>query len=204
MQATNVTYIVGDGTGVMEVKRWIDADSTVDESSPSKLSANQYVRVIGTLKPIGNKRHVGAHQIRAITDFNEVQYHFLEAAAIHLHLTRGPPEQFAPAGGAEAITTYGQPAHIKSGRDTAMGGMGGVQGGVGGTTSCPPNASVMARRVFDAIRAFPQNNDGIHTNIISQKSGMAMPEVLRGVDELLTLGVVYTTTDDNHIAAMDF
>lgn len=202
MQATNVTYIVEDGTGIMEVKRWIDADSIADDSSPPKLAANQYVRVIGTLKPIGGKRHVGAHQIHAITDFNEVQYHLLEAAAIHLHFTRGPPEQFAPAGSTEATTPYGQPANIK-GRDTAMGGMGGVQGGAGGT-NCPPNASMTARRVFDAIRSVPQNNDGIHTNIISQKSGMAMPEVLRGVDELLTLGVAYTTTDDSHIAVMDF
>lgn len=193
-----------DGTGIMEVKRWIDADSAADDSSPSKLVANQYVRVIGTLKPIGGKRHVGAHQIHPITDFNEVQYHLLEAAAIHLHFTRGSPEQFAPTGGAEATTSYGQPAHIRGGRDTAMGGMGGAQGGVGGTSNCPPNASATAKRVFDAIRAFPQNNDGIHTNIISQKSGMAMPEVLRGVDELLTLGVAYTTTDDSHIAVMDF
>lgn len=192
-----------DGTGVMEVKRWIDADSITDDSRPSKLAANQYVRVIGTLKPIGGKRHVGAHQIHAVTDFNEVQYHLLEAAAIHLHLTRGPPEQFAPAGGVEATATYGQPAHTKGGRDTAMGGMG-APGGTGGTTSCPPNASMTARRVFEAIRASPQNNDGVHTNILSQKSGLTMPEVLRGVDELLTLGIAYTTTDDSHIAAVDF
>lgn len=196
-----------DGTGIMEVKRWIDADSITDDSRPSKLAVNQYVRVIGILKPIGGKRHVGAHQIHAITDFNEVQYHLLEAAAIHLHLTRGPPEQFAPTDSAEATATYGQPAHVRGGRDTAMGGMGGAPGGTGGTggtTNCPPNASNTAKRVFDAIRACPPNTEGIHTNIISQKSRMTMPEVLRGVDELLTLGVAYTTTDDNHISIMDF
>lgn len=190
-----------DGTGVMEVKQWVDADSITDDSSPLKLTTNQYVRVLGTLKPFNNKRHVGAHQIHPITDFNEVQYHLLEAAAIHLHYTRGPPEQFASAGCAEA-TTYGQPAHVKGERDIAMGGMGGV--GVGGNSRCPPNASAAARRVFDAIRASPHNNDGIHTNIIAQKSGMGLPEVLRAVDELLSLGVAYTTTDDSHIAVMDF
>lgn len=190
-----------DGTGVMEVKQWIDADNIADDSGISKLAAGQYARVLGTLKLIGNKRHVGAHQIRAVTDFNEVHYHLLEAAAIHLHFTRGPPEQFAPAGGAEAVAAYGQP--IKGEGDTAMGGMGGAHGG-GVANNCPPNASATARRVFNAIRASPQNNDGIHTNIISQKSGMSMPDVLRAVDELLTLGVAYTTTDDSHIAVMDF
>jgi replication factor A2 len=181
-----------DGTGVIEVKQWVDADN--EDSASSKLTTNQYVRIIGALKPFNNKRHVGAHQIHAITDFNEVQYHLLEAAAIHLHFTRGPPEQFAAGGG--GVAPHGQSKNVKT-EDTAMGGM-------GGGSNFPPNASDISRRVHDAIRACPTRPDGIHVNIISQKSGLGMPQVFKGVEELLELGLAYTTTDDNHFALMDF
>lgn len=192
-QTTNNTYRMDDGTGVIEVKQWVDADN--EDSTSSKLTTNQYVRITGALKPFNNKRHVGAHQIHPITDFNEVQYHLLEAAAIHLHFTRGPPEQFA-AGAGGAPPPYAQSGNVKT-EDIAMGGM-------GGNRNFPPNASSTSRRVYDTIRTLPANADGIHVQLISQKSGMAMPQVLKGVEELLELGISYTTIDDNHIAVMDF
>ncbi|KAI5844977.1 replication factor A2 [Morchella snyderi] len=192
-QTTNITYRMDDGTGVIEVKQWVDADD--EDSASSKLTTNQYVRIVGALKPFNNKRHVGAHKIYAITDFNEVQYHLLEAAAIHLHFTRGPPEQFATGGGG-GVVSHGQSKNVKT-EDTAMGGM-------SGGSSFPPNASNISKRVYDAIRACPTNPDGIHANIISQKSGLGMPQVFKGVEELLELGLAYTTTDDNHFALMDF
>jgi len=53
----------------------------------------EYLRVFGRLKAFNNKRHVAAHVIRPITDYNEGQYHLLEATAVHLYFTRGPPEE---------------------------------------------------------------------------------------------------------------
>lgn len=48
------------------------------------------MRVMGDLKSFNNRRSVNATSIKAITDFNEIQYHLLETVYVHLYHTRGP------------------------------------------------------------------------------------------------------------------
>ena len=49
------------------------------------------MRVIGNLKTFNHKRSINAQVIRKVSDFNEIQYHMLEAIYVHLYHTRGPP-----------------------------------------------------------------------------------------------------------------
>ncbi|KJZ79844.1 hypothetical protein HIM_00558 [Hirsutella minnesotensis 3608] len=76
-QPTNITFKIDDGTGQIEVKKWIDADKQ-DEADPG-FEVDSHVRVWGRLKSFSSKRHVGAHVIRPVADYNEVNYHLLEA-----------------------------------------------------------------------------------------------------------------------------
>jgi replication factor A2 len=105
-QTTNITYKIDDGTGVIEVKQWLDADKQQNqdgegESASPVFKEEDYVRVWGRLKSFSNKRHVGAHVIKPVRDFNEVNYHLLEATYVHLFFTRGgPPQQ---QGGGDAV-----------------------------------------------------------------------------------------------------
>lgn len=50
-----------------------------------------YIRVIGTIKDFGNRRHLAASQVRPISDHNEIFFHLLEAQYVHLLLRRGKP-----------------------------------------------------------------------------------------------------------------
>jgi len=79
-QTTNVTYKLDDGTGIIEVKVWIDSDAADNPNDPANQKAKPveqaYARAWGRLKTFGSKRHVGATVIRPITDLNEVSYHF--------------------------------------------------------------------------------------------------------------------------------
>jgi len=198
-QTTNITYVIDDGTGTLEVKQWVDAENIPEGDTRQEL--NGHVRVLGQLKSFSNKKHVGSHKIRPVEDYNEVQYHLLEAAAVHLHLTRGPPEQFAPAGdgGATTMTTgYGRQTRAGGG-DTVMGGMGGSAG-----ARLPEGVSQVARTVYDAIKAHSDSNEGVHVNVVRNKTNLSEEVVSRAVDELLTNGGAYTTVDEYHVAAMDF
>jgi replication factor A2 len=168
------------------------------------------VRVLGQLKSFNNKKHVGSHHIRLVTDFNEVMYHLLEAASIHLHLTRGPPEQFAPTGdGMAGNVGYNIP---HGGGDVAMGGMhGGVVGGrgvgggaAGGGGAYPPNSSHNARVVYETIKAASESNEGVHYKVIQMRSNLPIDAVTKGIEELVARGAAYTTLDENHVATMDF
>ncbi|KAI9723923.1 MAG: hypothetical protein M1812_000641 [Candelaria pacifica] len=198
-QATNVTYKLDDGTGCMEVKQWIDADATIsmDATNDAKprLTENAYARVWGRLKAFNNKRHVGAHVIRPIVDFNEIQYHLLEATVVHLYFTRGPPEQFtkmASDGGDQAggpqDCTYTEA----------------VDQGVTGTGSRLPPLSGPARRVFSALENSPQNNEGLHVHTIAAQVGMQVNDVMQAGEELLREGLIFTTIDEETWAVLVF
>ena len=205
-QATNTTYKLDDGTGTIEVKLWTDSDSllaanaqdpTTGTDNKPRLVENAYVRVWGRLKAFNDKRHVGAHVIRALADYNEIQYHLLEATYVHLYFTRGPPEQFSSNGKAGLTAHGGQQQQHQ--QHEGGGGYGENAG-----TGVPISAlSMPARRVYQALRSSPQNNEGLHVQNIAAQLGMQVSEVLKAGDELVGLGKIYTTVDDSTWAILD-
>lgn len=180
----------------MEVKQWVDTDSStsIEEGGghKSKLVENDWARAWGRVKAFGGRRHVGAHVIRPIRDKNEITYHLLEATYVHLYFTRGPPpsDPGAQAGGA---AVYGEPA-------SALGVAG--QSMIGGQSMS--NVSPAARRVYQAIKSTPQNNEGLHVQNIAATIGMNVNDVMKAGDELLSHSLIYTTVDDLTWAALDF
>jgi len=198
-QATNVTYKLDDGTGVMEVKVWIDAEAV--EEKKDKVAEQGYARVWGRLKAFNNKRHVGAQIIRPIPDFNEIQYHLLEATAVHLHFSRGPPESLQQNG---AGAGAGKAGGVANGEGQANGGGygGGAENG-GGVKQLPPSASRAARVVYQTLAETPQTHEGLHMQDIATRCGLEITEVMKGGDELANMGMIYTTVDDYTWAVLD-
>jgi replication factor A2 len=186
-QTTNITYKIDDGTGTVEVKQWIDSDaSTSDPEGPedtnkAKLVENAYCRVWGRLKAFNNKRHVGAHVIRPITDYNEINYHLLEATAVHLFFTRGPP--------------------------TSMDGQqnGGKANGVAGGNEMGSrqNMTPMARRLYTALRQTPQSNEGLHMEVLATQLHVEVNEVYNAAQELISMGLIFSTLDENTLALVE-
>ena len=197
--------MLDDGTGILDVKQWVDTEDAVATSGLGQQLNGHYVRVLGVLKSFGSKKHVGSHKITPVTDYNEVQYHLLETTATHLYLVRGSPEQFGSAGAGSAHARAGG-----GGGDTTMGGMGGGGAGAGGgyAGSRPArgveNLSHNARIVYDTLRGESSCNEGLHINNLKARCHMSQDVLGRAIDELLSAGAAYTTMDDQHIAAMDF
>ncbi|KAH9827905.1 single-stranded DNA binding protein 30K chain [Teratosphaeria destructans] len=183
-QTTNITYKLDDGTGIIEVKVWVDAEAIESDDSKTKVAEQGYARVWGRLKAFNNKRHVGANIIRPIQDYNEIQYHLLEATAVHLHFTRGPPEalqQQQP----QQQNGYGQ------------------QQITNGGGQMPAGVSRVAKQVFATIKNAPQTHEGLHVQEIATTSKLDVSEVLKGCEELSGAGAIYTTVDDNTWAILD-
>ncbi|KIX08545.1 uncharacterized protein Z518_03201 [Rhinocladiella mackenziei CBS 650.93] len=191
-QATNVTYKLDDGTGLIEVKQWIDSDSIQDkmdvESNKPRLVEDGYCRVWGRLKAFNSKRHVGAHIVRPITDYNEINYHLLEATAVHLFFTRGPPPN----------------AQSHGHRNTNADGMtAGHQEYGSAADGILPNISPLARRILTTLKNTPQSNEGLHVQMIASQMGMPVTEVYKGTDQLLAMGIIFTTVDENTWAVLE-
>ncbi|KAL3471122.1 hypothetical protein BJX99DRAFT_238099 [Aspergillus californicus] len=194
-QATNITYKLDDGTGEIEAKMWVnptdDMDMTEDIEKDGKdrngVEVNGYAKVYGKIKALmGNRKVINTHCVRPLTDINELHFHFLEAAAVHLFFTRGPPPS---AGGAGA----GDASEVASG-DAAMGGLDPNQ----------PALTPAAKRVYNLLKTTPQTNEGLHAQVIAATLKLPMLDVARAGEELVSAGVVFSTVDDQTWAILEY
>lgn len=198
---TFVTYKLDDGTGEVEVKFWPDKDDVPDvdpmdtgtgtgaEKPPQKqeVRVNGYARVMGKMGTFNNRRNVTALVVRPITDMNEFHCHFLEATAVHLFFTRGP----------------------QGGKPEGAGAVGGATDGAVAAGGAPgekalPGMSPMARKMYQVMSSTPQSNEGLHVQQIATEMSVPVSEILRAGEELINLGQIYTTVDDNTWAILDF
>ncbi|CAI5994274.1 unnamed protein product [Closterium sp. NIES-64] len=138
---TDVSIVLDDSTGKIEVRRWIDRD-TNELATLETVRPGAYVRVHGHVRLQNNKRYVIAHAVRPVTDFNEVTFHFLDAIFVYLHTrktgggadgTEASPNQPPQRPQQPAYNQYvPPPAPAAAGAGGGMGGGGGAFGGAGG------------------------------------------------------------------------
>ncbi|KAA1083180.1 replication factor A protein 2 [Puccinia graminis f. sp. tritici] len=99
--ATNVLLQVGDGTGGIEARKWIDSSDGESEGFEAETGIQfretdrsssipiNWVRVIGSPKLFNNKKTVAGLRVEKITDFNEINYRLLDAVRVTLAYERG-------------------------------------------------------------------------------------------------------------------
>ncbi|KAJ5388808.1 hypothetical protein N7509_011349 [Penicillium cosmopolitanum] len=162
-QSTNITYKIDDGTGEIEVKKWVDSatrDSMdTDEKGPgdgkSEVVLNGYARVFGAIKTFSNKRYVGAHSVRPLSNLDELHAHLLESTAVHLFFTQGPPGG-AGAGGNAA------------GGDAVMGGADDYGGA--GPNKALMGVSPLARKIYNLLKSETQDDAGMEMQHIASQT----------------------------------
>ena len=218
-QPTNVTYKLEDGTGVIEVKKWVDVDKAGgggggrfgddDEMGGGAAGGQQgmevdsFVRVYGRLKSFNNKRHVGAHVLRPVRDYNEVSYHLLEATYVHLYFTKGP------------LGANGAPAGAGAGGGDSMfvdgGGPGMAEYAAGGAAANNPanssklwSCSPAAQKVYNFLANQPGAQEGVGLTALATGTSLPSRDVLSATDELVGKGLLYTTIDDETWAILDY
>lgn len=86
--ATNVSYSVEDGTGMIDVRQWLDSSSD-DSGKSADIHQNQYVRILGTVRAFQNKRSISAGHIRPVENYDEFLFHKMEVVWAHLQLSKG-------------------------------------------------------------------------------------------------------------------
>ena len=129
--------------------------------------------------------------LRPAPDYNEVSYHLLECAVVHLYFTRGPP------GNATTKQENGNDNMFVE-NDNDHGRMEGFQKKVDLS-----KLKGTARKVFNLLESSPQGNEGLHVSLIAQKLGIQQSEVFKAGDELLGEGLIYTTVDDETWAVLE-
>ncbi|KAL8382757.1 hypothetical protein RB595_006509 [Gaeumannomyces hyphopodioides] len=201
-QATNITYRIDDGTASIEVKKWVDTQNMTDTDPAELHPLGSFVRVGGRLKHLQGRPHIGATFIRNVDDFNEVSYHMLEAAYVHLYFTNAKSggAEGGDGAGAQAGGGGGDSMFVDSYGDSNGGGGG---GGGGGGAAKARGCSANAQRIFAYLQNQAAGNDGMEAHVISKGMGMPVNAVLAGADELLLESLIYPTVDDQTWAILD-
>ncbi|KAJ5128013.1 hypothetical protein N7448_008792 [Penicillium atrosanguineum] len=196
-QSTNITYKIDDGTGEVEVKKWVDSATAdnmdMDGGKPpgdgkSEVKTDGYARVFGAIKSFGHKRYIGAHSVRPVTDINELHCHVLEATAVHLFFTRGPPGGAgAGANGAAGDAVMGGADDYGAGQNRALASM-----------------SPLAKKIYNLLKTEPQDDTGLHMQQIASKLNLPATDVARAGEELLGAGVIFSTMDEQTWAILEY
>ena len=77
--STTISYQVEDGTGIVEVRQYIDNScSYVAKLRSTTMKENIYVKLFGRLKIYGGRHEIQAESIRPLSSGNELAHHFLE------------------------------------------------------------------------------------------------------------------------------
>ncbi|KAK9366012.1 hypothetical protein V1509DRAFT_631374 [Lipomyces kononenkoae] len=177
-QTTNSTYRIEDGTGTIEVRKFVSADRPETDRVQGP-QMGDYVRVIGELKAFfNNKRQVNGNLIRKVTDYNEVIYAQLEALALHLQ------------------TLHPEGQNKSSHEETKMTG---IQPSTRNYTN--ENLTSLQRRVLDTLSSAAEqaSNEGVNIHVIAQRVGANQTTIQEACEYLSELGLIYTTIDYDHV-----
>lgn len=198
-RATDVSFLIDDGTGRVEVKRWIDGQDTHESMEMAALQNGVYVRVHGHLRSFQGKRNIVAFSVRPVTDFNEVTYHFLECIFVHLHNSK--VNGVAPKNASLGPTSGVQPSSNSV--------YGGTASGAGAYNQYMPSNIAAVNGSMDecqkrvhAIFEEPSSlaaEAGLHVDEVARRmSGFSKKQVKDAIEFLVNEGLIYSTIDDDH------
>ncbi|KAL6452721.1 RFA2 Replication factor A protein 2 [Candida maltosa Xu316] len=165
-----VLITIEDGTGTVEVRRWVDEQNTSadEESQKFEEMLNKYVFVGGSLKQFNSRKSVQNTSIFPITDSNQILYHHLSAIETHLK--------------AQGIPKSSQGSLFVDGNSTSNNNNGGS----------------LTDQVLAVLKENSTTmQEGVPVDYIIQKLNISRAEGMVHVTKLVEEGRAYAGYDDN-------
>jgi len=198
-QSTSNVYSLEDGTGLIEVKEWVDAtndNSTIAKMREEASQEHVYLRIIGKMSDYDGKKQVVAYSVRKVSSGNELTHHFLDVVHSAEKFKKGTQIVGAP-------NLMGSSGNM----------MQGVSNGYGGQSAAPTPVQSMGGGGGDNLEANILNFIRSHTDdggqganineYIRQNGGVSMEgQIRQKFTYLATEGLIYSTTDEDHFAAV--
>jgi replication factor A2 len=192
--STNVVYQIEDGTGLIDVKQWLDDNDSSAIMEMRKETAKDviYVKVIGQVKDYEGQKMIVANSVRRISTGNELTHHLLEVMY--------SAEMFKRA---DSIVTP-QPMMVSSSSSFlgGFGNYGSVSASTGaGRASVDSNES-KKNRLIAVMQQYDQGEEGVSVDLCVQMlPDLSKPEILKLIEMLSEEGSVYSTISESHFKA---
>lgn len=184
-RVTDVGFVLDDGSGRIDVHRWVN--EAYDTKEAEGIRDGMYVRVYGNLKVFQGKRQLVAYATRPITDCNEITFHFLECICVHLrHAKLRAANEAADA--QTMPSASGTP--FRGHQGTQQNQFGGQFG----------ELKDLDQMVMDILQQ-PANltkEKGVHVGELVQRLNIPREKIMSSIKALEDEGLVYSTIDDEH------
>ncbi|XP_078446653.1 replicon protein A2 isoform X2 [Wolffia australiana] len=188
-RVTDVSFTLDDGTGRIDINRWVNESSDANEMA--KILNGMYVKVNGQLKGFHGKRHAVAFSIRPITDFNDITLHLIECIYVHLY----------NSGAKSGDTTDQRPISNPGSTYQSV-----------GTGYQAPNSNQFSARssgkgpddVLNLVLEFfndpanLKNEHGLHVDEVIRRLGLPPNKIKDAINYHVDVGHIYSTIDDYH------
>lgn len=177
--STNVVFQIEDGTGLIEVKQWLDENlcSAAVEQRQKCQRDHVYVKIVGSVKNFDGKKMVVADSVRLLSTGNELSHHMLDVVySGEQHKRRN---SYNPAAG----VGFGGPQ---------------LKAVVPLAAAAGPGDDLTA-----AVKSFLRTADSENGVDIRQCIRMLAPKygeasIRQVIDDLSAEGLVYSTIDEDH------
>ncbi|KAM0753739.1 replication protein A, subunit RPA32 [Meredithblackwellia eburnea MCA 4105] len=184
---TNVSLQVEDGTGQINVRKWIESGS---EDAKDEFEENQYVRILGSIKTFNDKKHISANHIHVVEDKDEIQFHIIEVVHTHLALTKGPVQKSGGAPQAANSNATNNP-YNNSNHNSNSNNYSGLYSELQG----------LQREIMVHIGEMDEDTrgEGVQISEVARVLGKSFPKVTAEIENLIGDGHLYNTLDENHV-----
>ncbi|XP_042402607.1 replication protein A 32 kDa subunit B-like [Zingiber officinale] len=182
-RVTDVSFSLDDGTGRVDINRWVN--ETSDSNEMAIIQNGMYVTVSGSLKGFQGKKHVVAFCVRPVTDFNHITLHFLECIHVHLDNIRVKPNV--------AVGTAAPFRNDAKGYQMPTANQFPTHSGSSGSN----NVLKLVLDVFQEPASLAREH-GLHVDEIIHRLGLPVAKIKEAIEYHVDIGNIYSTVDENH------
>lgn len=187
--STNCLYGIEDGTGLIEVKQWIDANdcAALYQLRQACNKENVYLAITGQIKDYDGKKMIVAEKIRPLSTGNEITHHMLEVVYAAENSKRLHTSSMS---GLPVMTNRG---------GVGFGGGASVQQhqyGGGDLSNC-----TLRDAVVTFLRAEGDSSEtgaNVPACVRRLQGNFSEHEIRKVIDDLAAEGHIYSTVDENN------
>ncbi|KAG0492061.1 hypothetical protein HPP92_005459 [Vanilla planifolia] len=190
-KSTDVSFTLDDGTGRINVIRWVNDSADADEGAV--IQNGLYMVVIGSLKGFQGKMQLLAFSVRPVVDYNEIPLHFIHCIQIHAEHSRKNVGASAQLPGnllnptPTSAFSGAQENHLTPNQHSAP------------TNNSDASADIY-KLVLDVFEepASLASEHGLHVDEVARKLGIPLKKIQEAIEYHVDVGHVYSTIDDYH------
>lgn len=191
--STNLVYNIYDGTGIIEVKNWLNDTDTMFAKNTREVTKalTTYLCVIGVVRDYNGKKVVVADSIRPLSTGNELAHHMLQVVYAAQEYEKQNSYVRGGGGGPPNINRLTSSSAVTP---------------IGATSSMPLQAGGVDTALRETLlQIIGTESSDMHStgcsvyHCVQQLTGRYQPDVVRkALNDMAGDGYIYSTTDEDH------